>query len=111
MVFISIFQKDGSINDSKEYQCLSCTEANMHTLTTNIYPSLISEKVGLSFPSLKAHASDLPSKKTYQHCLGANLNATSWDLSTLCFSFLIRFYGFGFVFVFSKGSVHFQKEI
>lgn len=49
---VSILQKDESINDSKGYQCLCCTEANMHTLTTNMYPSPISKTL-FSFHVLK----------------------------------------------------------
>lgn len=49
MMFVSILPKAEYISDAKGYQCLCCREANTHTLTTNMYPSLIFKTL-FSFP-------------------------------------------------------------
>lgn len=81
----------------------------MHTLTTNMYTNLISRTL-FSFP--KGTSPDQPSRKNLPAlpwCKSLYTSATSLDLFTLCFSFLIRFYGFGLVNFFSQGKCTLPK--
>lgn len=111
MVFISILQKDESINDSKGYQCLCRKEANLHTLTTNMYPSPISKPL-FFFPK-----GTCP-KYTFQEKFPsiAFVQIPMYFCSILGSIYLMLFLlnqilWFCLWHFFPQGNVHFQKEI